>query len=142
MAWLAPSLGMPVAMPISPPLAGSLQDPVTDWIHPVPQPVVSGLPDPGLTTEIAVEVAAGPLGCCTQQLRIEIIRPDLEGLNAETSGSCPSKQGQAEQGFAGAAGRCGDDNGHSIGETSGEQPGSQGGSTGKQRVGAVVTTAE
>ena len=35
------------------PLAGLLQGPVTNWIYPDPQPVVSGLPDTGLITKIS-----------------------------------------------------------------------------------------
>ena len=41
---------------IFPPLAGPLQDTVTDWIHPVPQPVVIGLPDPGLNKEVSKSI--------------------------------------------------------------------------------------
>ena len=68
--------------------------------------------NPGFVAQVDVEIAAGMPCCSTQQLRIEVVRSNLERLDAVALRAGPGQQGQSEQRLAAAAGRCGDDNGH------------------------------
>ena len=74
---------------------------------------VKGPFNPGLSAEIDVEIAAGMPCCSTQKLWIEIIRPDLEWLDAVALGASPGQEGEGQQRLTATAGRCSDDNGHS-----------------------------
>ena len=67
---------------------------------------------PGPSAEQGVEVAAGPATGEREQLRVEIVRPHLEGLQAQAAAAGQGRKGQAHQGLAAAAGRSGNQAGH------------------------------
>lgn len=62
--------------------------PVVDRAHPIP------------AAEVEIQVAAHPVGGETQQLRIEVVRTNFEGLNRFPTTSGQGGQTEAQKGFA------------------------------------------